>query len=147
MSEFRDSGKEIARLRDRMNRLLSDSSREMKHPESLNEVEWVPPLDILEDKDDVIVKVDIPGMKPDEIDLSISGDVLHIRGERKREMEREDENYHTIERGYGKFNRQIPLPTSVNTDGIKASYKDGVLIVRLPKLEKSKVGEIKVELE
>ena len=147
MPESRDFEERIVRLQDRMNRLLSDFSRGIEQPEPLDEVEWTPPLDVLEDKDDIIVRADIPGMNPDEIDLSISGDVLYIRGERKREVQREDENYHTIERGYGKFDRRVALPTSVNVDSIRASYKNGVLAVRLPKLEERKVGEIKVGLE
>jgi HSP20 family protein len=147
MSGPRDFGEEIIRLRDRMNRLFSDFSRGIERPELLDEVEWAPPLDVLEDKDDIIVRVDVPGMKPDGIDLSISGDALYIRGERKQEAEREDENYHSIERGYGKFDRRVTLPTSVRMDAIKASYKDGVLTVRLPKMGEEKAGEIKVELE
>jgi len=144
MSESRELEERIVRLRDGMNRLFSDFSRGIEQPELLDEVQWTPPLDVLEDKDDIIVRADIPGMSPDEIDLSISGDVLHIRGERKREVEREDENYHTIERGYGKFDRRVALPASVKVDSIRASYKNGVLAVRLPKLEEKKVGEIKV---
>lgn len=147
MLERRDFEEEIARLRNRMNRLFSDFSRGMDQPEPMDEVEWIPPLDVLENKDDIIVRIDIPGMKSDEIDLSISGDILHIKGERKREVGREDENYHTIERGLGKFDRRVSLPTSVKVDGIKASYKDGVLTVKLPKLGEEEAGEIKVDLE
>ena len=147
MLERRDFEEEIARLRNRMNRLFSDFSRGVEQPEPMDEVEWIPPLDVLENKDDIIVRTDIPGMKSDEIDLSISGDVLYIRGERKREVEREDENYHTIERGLGKFDRRVSLPTSVKVDGVKASYKDGVLTVKLPKLGEEEAGEIKVDLE
>jgi HSP20 family protein len=147
MSEPRDFEEKIVRLQDRMNRLFSDFSRGIEQSEPLDEVEWAPPLDVLEDKDDIIVRVDIPGMHPDEIDLSISGDILYIRGERKREVEREDENYHTVERGYGKFDRRVALPTSVQVDSIRASYKSGVLAVRLPKLEEKRVGEIRVSLE
>ena len=147
MSEFRDIEEETAGLRSRMNQLFSGFSRRMEQPEPLDEVEWTPSLDVLEDKDDIIIKADIPGMSADEIDLSISRDVLYIRGERKREVERKDENYHTIERGYGKFDRRIVLPTSVKVNDIKASYRDGVLVVELPKLEKENIGKIKVELE
>jgi HSP20 family protein len=143
MSEPRDFEEEIAALRDRMNRLLSNFSREVEQPEMMDEVEWAPPLDVLEDKDDIVIKVDIPGMAPDAIDLSIAGDVLRIRGERKRE----DKNYHTIERGYGRFDRRVTLPTSVKADSIRAFCRDGVLTVKLPKLEEKRIGEIKVSLE
>ena len=147
MSEPKDFEEEFARLQRKMNQLFIDFSRESEKPESLNEIGWVLPLDILEDKDDIIVRADVPGIKPNEIDLSISGDILRIKGERKRVVEREDENYHTIERGYGKFDRRVTLPTSVKVDSIKASCKDGMLTVRLPKTAEKKVGEIKVSLE
>ena len=143
MPEHRDFETEIIRLRDRMNRLFSDCSRGGEQSEPLGRAEWIPPLDVLEDKDDIIVRIDIPGVKADEIDLSISGDVLYLKGERKQV----DENYHVIERGYGKFDRQVLLPTSVRPDSIRASCKDGVLTIRLPKLEGEKTGKIKVDLE
>lgn len=145
MSELREFEEEMARLRDRMNRVFSDLSK--GQPEPLDEAEWKPPLDVLEDRDKIIVRADIPGVKPDEIDLSISGDVLNIKGERKRETDREDENYHAIERGYGRFDRRVVLPTSTRADSITASYKDGVLTVKLPKLEEEKAGKTRVELE
>jgi len=149
MPKFRDleEEEEFARLQDEMNQLLSRYSSGMEQAEPLDEIGWVPPLDILENKDDIVIRVDIPGITSDEIDLSISGDVLRIKGERTRKIDREDENYHTIERGYGKFDRQIVLPAHVRTDSIKASYKDGVLCIELPKLEEEKTGRINVSLE
>jgi len=146
MSDPRDFEGEMARLRDRMNRLFSDFSKEAERPELLNEAEWTPALDVLEDKDNITIRADMPGMEPDEIDLSISGDVLHISGERKREIDRNDENYHAIERGYGKFHRRVDLPAPVEVDNIKASYKNGVLTVKLPKIKGKDTGAIKVEL-
>lgn len=147
MPEFRDFEKEATKLRERLNQLFSGSPGEIEQPEPMDETEWTPSMDILENKDDIIVKVDIPGMNPYEIELSISGSILQIRGDRKREVEREDENYYTIERGYGKFNRHLVLPTLIKVDRIKASYKDGVLTIKLPKLEKEAAGKVKVKLE
>ena len=147
MSEPRDFEAEIAKLRDKMNQILSGASVNAEQPESLDEFDWMPPLDVLENSDEIIVRADIPGMKSDEIDLSISGDVLQIKGERKREAGREDENYHVIERGYGRFSRQVKLPAPAKADAITASYRDGVLTVRLPKLAEKKTGRVKVDLE
>jgi HSP20 family protein len=147
MSEPRDFEAEIAKLRDRMNQILSGASMDAEQPEPLDEVDWMPPLDVLENSDEIIVRADVPGMKSDEIDLSISGDILQIKGERKREIEREDENYHAIERGYGRFSRQITLPAPAKVDAIAASYRDGVLTVRLPKIGEKKTGRVKVDLE
>ena len=147
MSELRNPEEEIIRLRNRMNRVLNDLARGVEQPEPLDEIGWRPALDVLEDKDNITVRVDMPGVKPDEIDLYISSDVLHIKGERKQEIGREDENYHAIERGYGKFDRRVALPTKTEEDNITASYKDGVLTVKLPKREEEVTGKIKVELE
>ena len=144
MSAPRDFEEEIIKLRNRMNQILSEPVSGAGQPELMDAVEWLPPLDVLENKDDITVRIDVPGVDPDEMDLSISGDVLYVAGERKQEVERGDENYHTIERGYGKFARRVKLPTSVDVDSIKASYKNGVLTVKLPKLEEKKTGKIKV---
>jgi len=138
MSKYEDSEIEIAKLRNKMNKLLGNYSE--AKIESLYETEWEPNLDILEDKDDIIVKFDLPGMTKDGIDLTITGDVLRIKGERTREIGREDENYHYIGRNYGKFDTKIPLPTPVDVEKISALYKDGVLTVRLHKLEKRESG-------
>jgi HSP20 family protein len=146
MPASRPFEEEIIKLRDRMNQLLSEPVGAGGESEPMDAMEWVPLLDVLENKDEITVRIDVPGMEPAEIDVSISGDVLHIKGERKQEVEREDENYHVIERDYGKFDRRVELPTSVDMDSIKASYKNGVLIVRLPKLEEKEVEEIRVDL-
>ena len=130
-----------------MNQILSEPVSRAEQPELMDAFDWLPPMDVLENKDDITVKIDVPGVDPDEIDLSIAGDTLYMTGERKHEVERGDENYHIIERGYGKFARRVKLPTSVDVDSVKASYKNGVLAVKLPKLEEKKTERIKVSLE
>jgi HSP20 family protein len=131
---YRDN---ITEFKEKMNRLFDAV-------ESLEESEWSPDIDILEDKDDIIIKADIPGMSANEINLTIDDKILYISGNRKRESDREDENYHYIGRNYGKFERSISLPVTINIDETKAIYKDGVLIVRLPKIEKS--GKVSIQL-
>lgn len=148
MLASRDFEEKLARLRDGMNEILSDSASGVPQPESISDaIDWIPSADVLENKDDIVIRVDIPGMSSEEIDLAIAGDVLVIKGERNQEMEREDENYHAIERDYGKFSRHIQLPTSVDMDNIKASYKNGVLTIRLPKIEEYIAGRIEIGLE
>jgi len=147
MTDSSNFEKNILELKERMNQMLGNYYPAMGQAESLYGVDWIPAVDILEDKDDIIVKADIPGMTANGINLSISSNVLNIKGERIRDVVREDENYHAIECGYGKFDRRITLPTSVDIDKIMASYKDGVLTVRIPKLEKTNVGEIKIRPE
>jgi HSP20 family protein len=108
---------------------------------------WLPSLDIAEDKDNLIIKADLPGVKQSDIDISISGDILTIKGERKKEEEVKDKNYHRIERFYGAFCRSLRLPQYVDTNKVKATYKDGVLEILIPKTEEVKPKQIKVEVK
>lgn len=142
MSSSANFDSEITKLKEKIDKIFNS----VEHLESLEEAEWSPAVDILEDKDNIIVKADIPGVTADTINLTIAGDTLHINGERKQESGRIDENYHLIGRKYGKFDRAILLPVMVDSDNIKASYRDGVLTVILPKLEKSKADEIKIQV-
>ncbi|MCM8784440.1 MAG: Hsp20/alpha crystallin family protein [Candidatus Omnitrophica bacterium] len=114
---------------------------------SLRDKVWSVPLDIYETKDTVVVKADIPGMKKDEINVSVQGDVLTISGEKKKEEEIKDKHLHRVERFYGVFQRSINLPSYVDTSKIKASYKEGVLEITLPKNEEAKAKGTKVEIQ
>ncbi len=111
------------------------------------EATWLPSLDISEDKDSVVIKMDLPGVKQQDIDISISADTLTVKGERKKEEEVKNKNYHRIERFYGTFARSLRLPSYVDTNKVKASYKDGVLEILLPKTESAKPKQIKVEIK
>jgi HSP20 family protein len=108
---------------------------------------WVPALDVKETKDNIVVTAEIPGLSPKEVEVSISGDLLTIKGEKKQEKEEKDESYHLIERRYGAFSRSIRLATDVDTKNIKATHKDGVLTITLPKSEKAKEKQIKINVE
>ena len=109
--------------------------------------EWFSSLDVSETKNDLVVKAELPGLEPKDIDISLSEGVLTIKGEKKQEKEEKEENYHLIERSYGTFTRSVQLPKEVKHDKISASYKNGILKVVLPKSEeaKKKEGKIKVE--
>jgi HSP20 family protein len=108
---------------------------------------WEPTLDIAETKSDLIVKAELPGIDPKEIDISLTGDTLTIKGEKQQEKEEKEENYYRIERSYGIFSRTIKLPVGVQNDRIKASYQHGVLKITLPKSEEAKKKQIKIKLE
>jgi HSP20 family protein len=108
---------------------------------------WEPTLDITETKSDLIVKAELPGIDPKEIDISLTGDTLTIKGEKQQEKEEKEENYYRIERSYGIFSRTIKLPMSVQNDRIKASYQHGVLKITLPKSEEAKQKQIKIKVE
>ncbi len=139
--------KEMERMRNEMDRLW-ESFMEGKPGRRTEEISrWVPSLDLSETKDSYIVKAEIPGMEPKDIDISLQADLLTIRGEKKQEKEEKEENYHFIERSYGSFSRSIRLPQEIKGNKIKASYKEGILKVILPKSEEAKKKEVKVKVE
>jgi len=109
--------------------------------------EWLPSLDVAETKNELVVKVEVSGMAPKDIDISLSDGVLTIKGEKKQEKEEKEADYHLVERSYGSFTRSIRLPKEVQNDKISASYKDGILKVTLPKSEEAKKKEIKIKVE
>ena len=109
--------------------------------------EWVPSLDVSETKDKVVVKAEAPGIDPKEIDISLSNGILTLKGEKKKEREEKDESYHLIERSYGSFSRSVRLPAEVQEDQVKASYKDGILTITLPKTERARERSIKIEVK
>ena len=109
------------------------------------EQEWVPPFDISETENEIVVKAEVPGMEVKDIDITLTDGLLTIRGERQLEKEDKRENYHRIERQFGSFSRSFNLGEKVKADGIEAAYKDGLLTVTLPKVEESKPKKIEVQ--
>jgi HSP20 family protein len=107
---------------------------------------WAPLADMSETKDDLFVTFELPGIREKDVSVSITGDVLTVKGERKLERDVKDEGYHRLERVYGKFERSMPLPIPVQADKVKATYHDGVLEIRLPKVEEVKPREIKIDV-
>jgi HSP20 family protein len=105
---------------------------------------WMPALDVFEKEDKFVVKAELPGIKEDDIHVSVVGDTLSIKGEKKTETEVKEEDYYRSERSYGRFCRSIPLPSNVDADKIEASFEDGVLEVALPKSAKVKPKRIAV---
>ena len=106
-----------------------------------------PAVDLYEEKDDIVVKADLPGMDKDNIEVNLSGNRLTIKGEKKQEEEVKKEGYYRSERSYGSFVRTLELPREVQTDKVKAAFKNGILEIRLPKTEESKKKEIQVKLD
>ena len=107
---------------------------------------WSPSVDVYQDKDHVFVKAELPGMKKEEIDISLQNGMLTISGERKHEEEHKEGDSFRSERFFGKFQRSVSLPTDVDTANVKASYKDGILTVTLPKAEEAKPKQIEVQV-
>jgi HSP20 family protein len=106
-----------------------------------------PSVDLFEEKDDIVVKAELPGIDKDNIEVNVSDHHLTIKGKKKKEEEVKQEDYYRCERSYGSFLRTLELPKDVRADKVKASFKDGVLEVRLPKTEEAKAKEIKVKVE
>jgi HSP20 family protein len=108
---------------------------------------WAPVIDIEEDNENIMVKAELPGIKKDDIKVTVRDNMLSVSGERKQEKETKEKTFHRIERSYGKFSRTITLPTAVDADRIKATYKDGILNITLPKPESIKPKQIDVEIK
>lgn len=108
----------------------------------IEERSWMPAVDVFEKEDRFIVKAELPGMKEDNIDVSVVGDTLSIKGEKKTETEVKDEDYYRCERSYGNFYRSIPLPSNIDANKVEASFEDGVLEVNLLKSAKVKPKKI-----
>jgi HSP20 family protein len=114
---------------------------------SFNSNVFTPRVDVTEDKDNLYVHAEIPGVEKNAVKINIVGDVLTISGEKKTEQKDESKNYYRIERNYGAFSRSFTLPAEVVTDKISAEYKDGVLNITLPKTEEAKVVEKQIEIK
>jgi HSP20 family protein len=108
---------------------------------------WAPRLDVAENKDSVTVKAELPGVEAKDLDISVSGDVLTIKGEKRQEREEKDEHRHLVERSYGAFSRMVRLPAPVASDKVKATFKNGVLTIVLPKTEEAKRKAIPIKVE
>lgn len=111
--------------------------------------EWAasPKVDVYEEDNDVVIKTEVPGMEKDEIEISLDGNTLILKGEKKKEEKIEDKDYSYCERYFGAFTRTIELPSEVQADKVTAVLKNGVLIIRLPKLEAAKKKEVKIKVD
>lgn len=124
--------------------LMEDFWRGSFAPESSTKTMGYPALDIAENEDSVTVTAEVPGMKSEDIDVTLERGVLTIKGEKKFEDERKEENFHRIERSYGAFQRVVQLPTDVDEDNVTANYKDGVLTLSMPKSPAAKKRKIEI---
>jgi HSP20 family protein len=135
---------ELNRIRNEIGHFLEDPFSMISPATSFFEG-WAPTVDIFEDKDKVTVRAELPGMKKEDIDLSLEGNTLSISGERKEEEERKEGETYRSERFFGRFQRSITLPAAVDSSKVQATYKDGVLTVELPKSEETKAKQIEVK--
>ena len=127
--------REMMTLREAMDRLFDDA---FTRPLGLTESRRGLALDMYQTDDDVVVKASLPGLKADDVQINITGDVLSIKGEMKEKSETKEKNYHIREQRWGSFERSVMLPTSVVSDKAKAEFEDGILTITLPKAEEVK---------
>ncbi len=137
---------DIFNIQQEINRMFDNFFRGWKE-EDTSLSTWAPAVDIAEQNDAYVVKVELPGVNKDDVKVTLENNVLTIRGEKKLEKEIKKEDYHRIERSYGSFNRSFTLPSTVKSDKIDASYKDGVLTITLPKAEEAKPKQIDVKVK
>ena len=139
-------GKEFGALRREMddlwNRFIGETS-----PAKRVSGAWCPSVDLSETKDGFILKAELPGLDAKDIDVSLSGNILTIKGERKKEEEKKDEHHHYVERSYGSFQRSFQLPVEVNGDKIEATFDKGILKVTLPKVQEARKKEIEIKVK
>jgi len=114
-------------------------------PASLPEFDWNPSIDVSESDDEIVVRAEIPGVSPEDVDISIDDNNLVISGEKKQESEEKDKNCYRVERSYGSFRRSLALPSGADVDNIKASSRDGVLSIVIPKSEDRKSRKIEIK--
>jgi len=134
--------REMSTLQNHFNRLFDDARHNMPVDDAISA--WAPAADICENENELILQADLPGLDPKQIDIRVENNVLTIRGERHLERNFEGDTFHRIERSFGKFVRSFTLSTSVDGDKIRASYKNGVLTVTLPKAEQAKPKRIQI---
>ena len=135
----------LTNLRDEIERLFEMPLAELARTSQVLSG-WTPAMDLYEDKDNICLKVELPGMKREDIEVSLHEGTLSISGERKGQKEYEEAEVHRAERFFGRFQRTVGLPTPVSPDKVKAQYKDGVLTITLPKTEEAKPKRIDVRL-
>jgi HSP20 family protein len=131
-------------LQDQINRLFNDALERTGQESNLTA--WAPAVDIYENAHELVVKADLPDIDPKDLDIRVENNILTIRGERKFEKKVNEDNYLRVERAYGAFSRSFALANTVNPDGIKAEYQNGVLTLVIPKREEAKPKQIKVNV-
>ena len=142
-----DPVRQLSTLRDEIDRLFESPLSWFENGSQPFSSGWLPAVDLYEDKDSVYVRAELPGMNKDEIDISLHEGVLTLSGERKFDKQYEKAETHRVERFTGRFQRSLTLPAPVEAGKVRATYKDGVLAITLPKVEEAKPKQITVHAD
>jgi len=141
-----DPGRRLSNLREDMNTLF-DRLFEGRGLSAIFERGWAPAVDVAEDENQFVISAELPGLEAGDVEVSITGDTVTIKGEKKRETEEKGKNFQRVERAFGAFSRAIQLPAEVKGEKVAASFKNGVLSVVLPKAEGERKRKIEVKVE
>ena len=144
MATIKSPFRELMALQDRMNRMFDGNVPGERGAEEIEAAAWTPTVDIYETRENIVVNVEAPGMSREQFGVEVKDDILSIRGERPFEKDVSREQYHRIERAYGKFRRSFVLGVAIQVDNISATYREGVLEIILPKLEETKSRKIEI---
>jgi HSP20 family protein len=139
-----DPFRDLRALQDEVNRLFSTSYGRSYGDESFSRGVWAPNVDIFENKDEIILEAELPGMNREDFELTVENNVLTLRGERRFERKNDGENFHRVERSYGTFTRSFTLPQTISPEGVAAEYQNGLLRVVLKKREEVKARRIEI---
>lgn len=140
-----DPFRDLRTLQEEVNRLFTGNLGRGFDEEGIARGSWSPNVDIYENKDQIVLEAELPGMKREDFDVSVENNVITLRGQREFEKKEESDNYHRVERAYGSFTRSFTLPNTVSTEGATADYSNGVLRVTLPKREETKARRIEIK--
>lgn len=141
---FRTNFNDLTVLQNRLNSIFTDFARPEGEHDQLATGNFVPAVDVYEDPQKLVLKFEVPGIKPEDLDIRVEGRSLTVRGERKFESEQKEENFHRVERRFGSFVRSFTLPATVDTENVQAESEHGVLQVTLNKKPEAKPKQIQV---
>jgi HSP20 family protein len=145
---FRSPLENVAVLQNRLNSIFNDFANpngELQN-ENLSVGNFIPPVDIYEDANHLVLRLEVPGIPQENLQINLENQTLTVKGERKFAQDEKEENYHRIERRYGSFVRSFTLPVTIETDSAQANYENGVLSVNLQKKEAAKPKQVKIEI-
>jgi HSP20 family protein len=142
-----DPFRELVDLQQELSRIVHGRGLAPAQTQGAEGAEWHPGVDIREEKDRIVVRTDLPGMRQEDISVEVADGTLTIRGERKQEEDTAEGRYHRVERSYGLFVRSFALPEGIDPGAVSATYRNGVLDVTLPKREEVKPKHVKVEVK
>ena len=143
---FRSPFSDVALLQNRLNSIFQDLTQPAGESEALTSGSFVPAVDVYEDTQKVVLKLEVPGIKQEDLDVRVENQTLTVKGERKFERDEKEENFHRIERRFGSFVRSFTLPQTVDTGAVTAGYDAGVLTISIAKKAEAKPKQVKVEI-